>query len=236
MSKRVKFTEHDVDIMARTLFGEAESQNRLDAQAIAGTIINRIIYPNWPDDAASVCLQPWQYSCWNANDPNRTRIQNAKGKWFDVCKEIAFLSLKGLNAKTEDGCTHYYATYVKKPRWANGKKPADEVKHANGHSHLFFNNIDTAPPKSSREALDQLRPVSGSRSVKGGAVVATTGALAATVGVIGQVAPAVPVVREVAETAEHNPFGLFIAFGAIVIAAAAYIIYARLDDRMKGKR
>ena len=50
--------------------GEAEAKDIDDAQAIAHVIVNRMRLPNWPDSAAEVCLQPWQFSCWNKNDPN----------------------------------------------------------------------------------------------------------------------------------------------------------------------
>src|SRR4051794_15177463 len=90
-----KFTERDLDTMARTLYGEAEANNAADAKAIAWVIVNRADLPNWPDSVAQVCLQPWQFSCWNPGDPNRDRILNAKSTWFERCREIALGVLNG---------------------------------------------------------------------------------------------------------------------------------------------
>lgn len=221
--------QNDLDIMARTLYGESAPNDQTDAKLIASVIMTRVKKKNWPDTPSGVCLQPWQFSCWNPGDPNRKRIQTAAGPWFEQCKAIARAAYGGDNEYLPMELTHYYANYVRKPKWAKGKKPSI----TNG-VHIYFNGIDTPPPQTSQEALNQQRPISSSRTVQGGAVVASTGVLATTVGVIGQVSPAVPVVKEVAETAQNHPTGLLLAFGLAVLAAAGYILYARLSDRYKG--
>lgn len=232
-------TERDLDTLARTLYGEAEAGNAADAKAIASVVMNRVRYRNWPNSAAEVCLQPWQFSCWNANDPNRARILAAQGPWFERCREIG---LKALTGKLEDptsGSTHYYATFVKKPKWAKGKQPVYRVTHNRGHEHLFFNDIDTKPPQSAKEALDQQRPLTRSRTMATSAVLTTTGVSAVVAGSaqqIADVAPAVSVVSQVAETAHEHPDGLFIVFGLAVIAAALFMAWTRLSDRRKGIR
>lgn len=235
MARRLKFDDKDVDIMARTLFGEAASGNVEDAEVIASTIYNRIVFNNWPDTATAVCLQPWQYSCWNSNDPGRARIQNASGRWFELCRDIAFSTLKGVNSYIDLGLTHYYATYVARPKWAKGKKHVHAVPNAHGE-HRFFNNIDTVPPKTAAQALDQIKPMTSSRSVQGSAVVAGSGALAVSAGTVATLAPVVPVVQGVAKDLESNAPALLIALGIVVVLAALYVIRGRLDDRKKGLR
>ncbi len=232
-------SEHDLDILARTLYGEAEAGSAADAKAIASVVMNRVDYPNWPNTAAEVCLQPWQFSCWNANDPNRARILTAKGPWFERCREIALKALTGELEDPTSGSTHYYATFVKKPKWAKGKKPVYRVTHTKNNEHLFFNDIDTKPPKSAKEALDQQRPVSRTRTMVGAGTLVTTGGAAIGLGLadqIAQVAPAVTVAREVAETAHSHPDGLLIVFGLLVVAAAIFIGWARWSDRKRGLR
>ena len=81
----MKHTEHDIDILSRALYGEARPWDEDDARAIAHVVLNRVNYKNWPDSIAKVCLQPYQFSCFNVNDPNRTRIMSAKAgdnDWF----------------------------------------------------------------------------------------------------------------------------------------------------------
>jgi hypothetical protein len=223
-------TDHDVDILARTIYGEAEANNTADAVAIAWVIVNRLNYENWPDTLAGVCLQPWQFSCWNPADPNRQRILAAKGKWFEKCKKIANEVVKTIKDDPTICATHYYATYVKTPKWAKGHKPCYETIHTNGHRHLFFNDIDTAPPKSAREALEQSRPLADSGTIK----AARQGVVAAgAVGVVGeainQLQPALPLAQTLAQ---YAPWGVI----AILTAAIGFMAWRRIDDRAKGLR
>lgn len=232
-------TERDLDTLARTLYGEAEAGNAADAKAIASVVMNRVRYPNWPNSAAEVCLQPWQFSCWNANDPNRSRILAAQGPWFERCREIAKKALTGELEDPTNGSTHYYATFVKAPKWAKGKKPVYRVTHNRGYEHLFFNDIDTRPPTSAREALDQQRPLTRSRTMAASAALTTTGVGAVVAGSaqrIADVAPAVSVVSDVAWTANEYPNGLLMVFGIAVILAALFIAWTRVSDRRKGIR
>jgi hypothetical protein len=234
-----RITERDIDTLARTLYGEAEANNAADAKAIAWVVVNRARHARWPDSVAEVCLQPFQFSCWNANDPNRARILAARSSWFQRCREIALGVLNGEIADPTSVSTHYYATFVKQPKWAKGKKPVYRVTHAKNHEHLFFNDIDTKPPTTPREALDQVNSLSSSRTMAGATVVTASGAGAIAVGAAQQVAdaaPAVAVVSQVAETAHNHPSGLMIAFGLVVIAAGLYIAWARYSDRKRGIR
>lgn len=231
MTRKPKwYSDHDLDIMARTLYGEAESGNESDARAIAHVILNRCDYPNWPDSPAEVCLQPWQFSCWNANDPGRARIAKASGAWFETCKEIAKLALDNRSNDPTHRSTHYYATYVKMPKWAKGKTPVYEVRHRNGKAHVFFNNIDTKPPKSAREALDQQNPVSASGTVRAARTgIAAGGVAGVLLENVEYIAPAMPFAETLAKSA---PWVIVV----ILAAAIGYMVWRRIDDRKQGLR
>ena len=140
-------THHDLDTLARTLYGEAESDNCIDAIAIAWVILNRARLPNWPDSITGVCLQSWAFSCWNIGDPNRSRILAARGEWFKHCQRIAADVVNGAIPDPTVRSTHYYATFIKEPKWARGHTPVYGVKHRRGDEHRFFNDIDTPAPK-----------------------------------------------------------------------------------------
>ena len=71
-------------------------------------------------------------------------------------------------------------------------------------------------------------------TMRGAQVTATAGAVAAASGVIAQAAPAVPVLQALAETVQQNALGMLIVIGAVMVAAAAYIAWERLDERRKG--
>jgi len=217
----------DVDTLARTLYGEAKAGDVEDATAIAATIMNRVAYPNWPNDVSAVCLQPYQFSCWNVSDPNRLRIMNANVKepWFRQCHEIAVKTIARQIPDQTDRATHYYAKTMKKaPKWAKGKAPCHQTA-----GHLFFNDIDTKPPKTAREALDQSRPLSSTRTVKG--------AQAATAGIGGgAVVEALQQASQGIEPLVPYLDTLKWVFIALALAGVGVTVYARWRDREKGRR
>lgn len=224
----------DLDTLARTMYGEAEARNILDATAVAAVVLNRVKHKQWPNSVAAVCKQPWQFSCWNPGDPNRERIMNADSAWFEKCKDLAArvmtLSANGKFSDPTNGATHYYATYVKAPKWAKGHKPCYEVLHKRGaHKHIFFNDIDTPAPTTAREALNQKRPIKETRTVQGGTVAAGATIAGVAAENIEKLAPAVPLLQTIAE---YAPWVMFV----ITLAAIGYIIYARIDDRAEGLR
>lgn len=73
----------DTDILARTIYGEARGESISGQEAIASVILNRVAFAKrrgrywWGNTIAGVCLAPWQFSCWNENDPNRKIIERA---------------------------------------------------------------------------------------------------------------------------------------------------------------
>lgn len=234
--------QNDADILARTLFGEAEEGNTEDATAIASVIFNRATFGRlWPNSVAEVCLQPWQFSCWNPGDPNRKRILQAKGPWFERCKALANAVIADEIPDSTRRSTHYYATYVRTPKWAKGKQPVVRVKHRKGSYHLFFNNIDTPAPQDAKQALDQIRPLSQSKEMVGAATAGT--ALVGSVvadpvshSLVQQISdnaaaitPALPIVQMLGEYAPRALIAL--AFGAVV-----YIAWSRYKARKAGIR
>lgn len=224
-------TSFDMDTLARTIYGEAEANNLADAAAVADVIWNRKKNgKQWPNTLAEVCLQPWQFSCWNTNDPNRNRILNAKGPWFDNCVAIArkVVELEGFGVT--NGATHYYATWIKAPKWAKGHTPCYRIAHKNGHEHLFFNDIDTSAPVNASEALEQVRPLNKTGTIAA-AQVGVAGA--ATVGIlsesVNQLAPAFPLAQTLISA---SPWVIV----AITLSAIAFMAYRRIMDRAEGNR
>jgi len=223
--------ENDLDILTRTLFGESEAGDTEDAIAIASVIMNRVAFKNWPNKVAAVCLQPYQFSCWNVSDPNRQRIMSAdpNGTWYTACRNIALRALQGKLVDTTNGATHYYADYAKQPKWAKGHK-ACYVSSQGKYKHYFYNDIDTKPPTTATEALEQIRPVSQSRTAQA-AQVGIGGA--GVIGIVTQVSEAVvPHSSLIATIAQYAPWVLV----AGLVCVVGYMFYARISDRAAGKR
>jgi len=52
--------------------------------------------------------------------------------------------------------------------------------------------------------------------------------------VIAEAAPAIPVLSALSQMVKDNALGFLIVLGVMVIFAAGYIAWARVDDRRKG--
>ena len=128
-----------IDTMARTIWGEARGEGAQGMRAVACTVVNRVKAPGWwGRDVESVCLKPFQYTCWNTNDPNREKllaVTEDDGQ-FALAKLIAEQAVKGGLTDITKGATHYYKKGTTTPFWARGMQPCAEIGR-----HLFFNNI-----------------------------------------------------------------------------------------------
>jgi hypothetical protein len=221
--------QYDIDTLARTLYGEAEPNNKAEAEAIASVVMNRLHNPRWhANSAAAVCLQPLQFSCWNATDRNRERILKASDSWFAQCQRTAERAVQDCLDDRTRGATHYYLDSMPCPHWAKGHEPCYQILHKNGTTHLFFNDIDTKAPVTKKDALDQERPLHTTRTMKAGTVA---GASALT----SVVADLTDVKTNIAPLADYSHY-IQTALVVLTLVCVGLMIWARYDDRKKGKR
>jgi hypothetical protein len=134
----INYSKKDREILIKTVWGEARGEPTNGKMAVAFVIINRTIKSQWPNTIESVCLQPWQFSCWNDNDPNRGRVNNLNVESSEpVIAEVrrcVELVLQGLVTDNTNGADHYYADWIAVPHWAKGKTPSAVIGR-----HRFFN-------------------------------------------------------------------------------------------------
>ena len=128
----------EIDVLARTIFGEARGEGYEGMEAVACVIINRVKSGVrwWGDTIITVCLKPWQFSCWNANDPNKKiALEVTKtNPVFSMALDIAEKAVAGDWEDVTNGADHYHAKKMKEPpQWAVGKKPVAKIGN-----HLFF--------------------------------------------------------------------------------------------------
>lgn len=125
------------DTLARTIYGEARGEGAAGMQAIANVVLNRVTKPRWwGNDIETVCLKPWQFSCWNANDPNVSVIKavDQTDPIFSQCLSIAAQAANGELEDNTGGATSYYDRRMPTPpQWAEGREPCASIGH-----HLFF--------------------------------------------------------------------------------------------------
>lgn len=128
----------DKDTLARTCFGEARGEGYSGMKAVANVVINRVSLQGWygltPRD---VCLKPWQFSCWNKNDPNLKIIEavTEADPIFKECLHIADQAVAGTLDDITNGATHYFSRSLKDPpHWAETRQPCAAIGR-----QLFYN-------------------------------------------------------------------------------------------------
>lgn len=136
--------KREVDVLARTIYGEARGETVRGKEAVACVIMNRVRRAQerggywWGASVEKVCLKPWQFSCWNENDPNREKIQQVEPghRVFDTCLRIARRAVSGCLEDPTHGATHYHSLHVNPP-WSRGRPACAEIGR-----HLFYNDIE----------------------------------------------------------------------------------------------
>ena len=139
-----------VDVLARTIWGEARGEDRAGREMVAAVIMNRVNadlgHDNkpdwWGEGVVEVCTRPFQFSCWNPDDANRRKLMavTTAEPAFRDCLDIARRAVAGQIADTTGGATHYAniplilkASGGRLPTWLVGRAPTH--KHGN---HTFF--------------------------------------------------------------------------------------------------
>ena len=131
-------------VLARTIYGEARGESVRGKEAVAAVILNRVRRSRdrggywWGNDITQVCLKPWQFSCWNDDDPNRPKVEavSPRNRIFQSCLRIARRAVAGALVDPTDGATHYHGAAANPP-WARGRAPGVEIG-----GHLFYADIE----------------------------------------------------------------------------------------------
>lgn len=130
----------DDNILAKTAWGENRGGGSDGMQSVLNVIINRSKKPSWwGKTPREVCLKPWQFDCWNENDPNLEKLLNvgiSDGAYMTAL-ELAGKALQGELADLTNGSCYYFAKTMNPwPVWARGKLPSADIA-----GQLFFNNV-----------------------------------------------------------------------------------------------
>lgn len=139
---------HLTDIQAATLtvYGEARNQPVIGLVAVLCVLANRLALKRWGTSWVDVCLAPWQFSCWNAADPNRAKLEAlavasapVDDPVLDVCAFLAARVVAGDLRDPTGHATHYLnmETVKKLPTWT--QVPAVRTTVIGNHS--FFANV-----------------------------------------------------------------------------------------------
>ena len=133
---RVDQFDKAVDIMARTIFGEARSIGRDGMEAVAAVIANRVNSSANADLAwfgrtvEEVCLKRFQFSSWYEGNPNFAIIKNidSTDPMFIEALKIARQTILGELIDRTGGATYYHvAALPSLPRWVQTVKPTLQI-------------------------------------------------------------------------------------------------------------
>ena len=119
--------EFENDIVVTTIILEAGGEYQVGAlEAVYEVIMNRA--KKRKKTPAQVCLQKWQFSCWNDKDI-KENIEKAKKhpRWV-IAKNIL-----GKETNYTNGADHYHADYIDDPYWAKSMKVTVKIG-----KHIFY--------------------------------------------------------------------------------------------------
>ena len=137
-----------IDILARTIWGEARGEGVIGMTAIAHVVLNRVEHSGWwGSDVISVCLKTFQFSCWNSDNPNRNKLINVdqSDKQFSEALAIAKNSINGIIDDPTNGADSYITIDLFKnpPQRTDGKlnwwqrlTPVVQIGH-----HYFYKTV-----------------------------------------------------------------------------------------------
>lgn len=139
-----RVTDQDRAVLALTLWGEARGEGLAGMVAVAWTIRNRVNDGKdkswWGEGYTGVCQRPYQFSCWNTNDPNYLYLSGAKeipAAEFAKCQLAAQHVIEGAMPDPTGGATHYYSTSMARPpKWVAGARQTVRLGH-----HIFFKDV-----------------------------------------------------------------------------------------------
>ena len=126
--------EIEIDVLARTLWGEARGERSTGMEAVASVILNRVEIAKrnkgywWGNTIIQVCQKPYQFSCWNKLDPNFKKLTSVTtdDMHFATALRVARRAVLGFIKDATLGATHYHTLNIL-PDWAKGQKPTARI-------------------------------------------------------------------------------------------------------------
>ena len=130
----------DLEIIARTLYGEARGEPLLGRQGV-GNVLGKRAKLGWQGETTprGVCLHHKQFSCWNANDPNREILLGViSNDIYDSCLQLARQVLDGTLSDVTNGADSYHVT-GEEVDWSDGLTPTVVIG-----KHSFYNTRESS--------------------------------------------------------------------------------------------
>lgn len=118
-------------VVADTLYLEARGEKPCGLRAVATVIYNRA--QNTGKTFEAVCLQPFQFSCWNASKTLKITPKTCSdAEAYRLCLTIEKELLTD-NFEPLGEWTHYYNPRLCSPKWARGEQNKTQIGN-----HIFL--------------------------------------------------------------------------------------------------
>ncbi len=143
-----QISDFDIEIAARTVYGEARGEARITQLGVAWTIMNRYRAGKWysGQTLAECCAMHaagnkyGQFSCWNSFDPNYVEMfrVDESDPILMQCRGCVAETIHGLPQDDDPtfGATHYANLNICNPGWI-----ANATKTATIGKLTFFKNV-----------------------------------------------------------------------------------------------
>lgn len=123
------------ELLSLCIAGEARGEDVKGMMAVGCVVRNRLEARGAGKTYQEVILRPYQFSCFNTNDPNREFLlefdfNTGSGRFF---RWIARGIISGMIPDLVGGATHYHAKRIPKPRGWDGMEPVAEIGN-----HIFY--------------------------------------------------------------------------------------------------
>jgi spore germination cell wall hydrolase CwlJ-like protein len=116
-------------VVALTILAESRGEKKSGMAAVACVISQRAINRNLTPE--QVCLQKWQFSCWNGkSESDLEHLYKTPQAEYALYLEA---NITRMNRAKIGYADHYYASYIKPPYWAKGRTPTTTIG-----KHLFY--------------------------------------------------------------------------------------------------
>jgi hypothetical protein len=137
----------ELDVLARTLWGEARDNSEEMQEAVVNVVMNRLAISKerqrywWGNDIISICQKPYQFECWNRALPLYRKISNVNldDSRFLGCIEIALEGIDEVLFDNTKKATHYHHESIS-PYWSKGETPTVTIEGC-----LFYQLVGIKP-------------------------------------------------------------------------------------------
>jgi N-acetylmuramoyl-L-alanine amidase len=109
-----------LQIAARTVWGEARGTGEAGIDAVAHVLWNRVKDDRWGATLFQVCLAPYQFSCWNVGDPNRNLMLELDDADPILAQCVEAVSYAQIEPDPTAGAMWYFSNDITAPAWAKG--------------------------------------------------------------------------------------------------------------------